>query len=317
MKLKYFLFSVGLLFLSLPAVSAQDGVPQPAHGWHFESWIALAITVTSLLTAWAMNYGAPRVRAMGTMLAAAGCFAVAGWFLFFVLGTGFLENPKPNQTPLDSAKPALLWAQAMAALVGGVGLTAVAVRQSSSSETLVLPADNESSRYGRVSRQLHWSIAILFIALIPMGIFASIIPEGTPYRNAYYVAHKTIGVLVFVLILVRLVWNKISKRPELDSTLKPWERKLAHSVHMMLYLLMIAVPVTGYVMTSYHGYPTYFFGLEIQPFWDKGDAYIVWGLFHKYLLPYLLYIVLGAHILGALKHHFIDKHAGAFKRMVS
>lgn len=70
-------------------------------------------------------------------------------------------------------------------------------------------------------------------------------------------------------------------------------------------------------MTSFHGYSSYFFTFELKPFLPESDAYIVWGLFHKYLLQYLIYIVLGAHILGALKHHFIDKHTDAIKRMVS
>jgi cytochrome b561 len=70
------------------------------------------------------------------------------------------------------------------------------------------------------------------------------------------------------------------------------------------------------MMTSYHGFPTYFFGLEFEPLVEKSDVYIIWGTFHKYLFPYVLYIVLGAHILGAMKHHFIDRHSAALKRMV-
>lgn len=282
-----------------------------------DSWTALAILLLSMTTAWALNYQAPMVRGFGSILAASGCLAVAAWFFWFVMGTGFLENPKPNQTPLDSAKPALLWMQGSIALLAGLFLLLVARRQFANNKTLVLSVDNEKQRYGRVSRFLHWTIAILFLALIPMGAFASIIPEGTEYRNAYYVVHKTLGVVVFALLLTRLVWNRISKRPELDPSLKPYERKLAHGVHIALYGMMIAIPVTGFVMTSFHGYPTFFFIWELEPLWAPSDtATIIWGTLHKYLLPYLLYIILGAHVLGALKHHFVDKHSAAFKRMV-
>tara|TARA_R110000850_G_scaffold267554_2_gene398581 strand:+ start:27 stop:893 length:867 start_codon:yes stop_codon:yes gene_type:complete len=282
-----------------------------------DSWTALAILLLSMTTAWALNYQAPMVRGFGSVLAASGCLAVAAWFFWFVMGSGFLENPKPNQTPLDSAKPALLWMQGSIALLAGLFLLLVARRQFANNKTLVLSVDNEKQRYGRVSRFLHWTIAILFLALIPMGVFASIIPEGTEYRNAYYVVHKTLGVVVFALLLTRLVWNRISKRPELDPSLKPYERKLAHGVHIALYGMMIAIPVTGFVMTSFHGYPTFFFIWELEPLWAPSDtATIIWGTLHKYLLPYLLYIILGAHVLGALKHHFVDKHSAAFKRMV-
>ena len=65
------------------------------------SWISLAILVVSILTSWALNYSAPNVRVFGTVLAASGCLAVAAWFFFFVVSSGLLENPKPNQTPMD------------------------------------------------------------------------------------------------------------------------------------------------------------------------------------------------------------------------
>ncbi|MDA8878233.1 cytochrome b [Porticoccaceae bacterium] len=281
------------------------------------SWVALAIVLTSILTAWALNYSAPKVRVFGTCLAALGCFAVAAWFLFFVVSSGLLENPKPNQTPLDSAKPALLWVQATISLLAGLFLLFIAKGQSKSNTILVLSSGNEQDRYGRVSRMLHWMIAILFLSLIPMGIFASMIPEDTEYRRAYYVTHKTLGVSVFFLVLFRLAWNSFSKRPALSDALTSKERKLAHGAHITFYFIMLAVPVTGFLMTSYHGYGTFFFIWELPPLWEQSDIYIVWGGVHKYLLPYLLYIVLGAHVLGALKHQYIDKHDNTFKRMVS
>ncbi len=277
----------------------------------------MGIVFLSVLTSWALNYSASRVRVFGTILAAVGCLLIAAWFFLFIINSGILENPKPNQTPLDSAKPSLLWIQSITALLTGLFLLYIASRQSKNTSVLALTAKNESNRYGKVSRMLHWTIAILFISLIPMGIFASMIPEDTEYRNAYYVVHKTIGVTVFLLVIVRLIWNRLSRRPSLDSALTSREEKLALRAHNTLYFMMLAIPITGFMMTSYHGYETYFFFWEMQPLWEQSEIYQVWGGFHKYLLPYLIYIVLGAHILGALKHQFIDKHANAFKRMVS
>ena len=281
------------------------------------AWVSMGIVFLSVLTSWALNYSASRVRVFGTILAAVGCLLIAAWFFLFILNSGILENPKPNQTPLDSAKPSLLWIQSITALLTGLFLLYIASRQSKNTSVLALTAKNESNRYGKVSRMLHWTIAILFISLIPMGIFTSMIPEDTEHRNAYYVVHKTIGVTVFLLVIVRLIWNRLSRRPSLDSALTSREEKLAHRAHNTLYFMMLAIPITGFMMTSYHGYETYFFFWEMQPLWEQSEIYQVWGGFHKYLLPYLLYIVLGAHILGALKHQFIDKHANAFKRMVS
>jgi cytochrome b561 len=81
--------------------------------------------------------------------------------------------------------------------------------------------------------------------------------------------------------------------------------------------MLLIIPITGFMMTSYHGYGTFFFFWELPPLWEQSNVYQIWGGFHKYLLPYIVYIILGAHVLGALKHQFIDKQDNAFKRMVS
>ena len=70
-------------------------------------------------------------------------------------------------------------------------------------------------------------------------------------------------------------------------------------------------------MTSLHGDSSWFFILELEPFLAESEACKFWGLLHKYLLQYLIYIILGSHILGVLKHHFMDKHTKALKRMVT
>lgn len=161
-----------------------------------------------------MSYRTPKVQAFGSLRAAVGCLAIIIWFAY-ILGTGILENPKPNQTPMDSAKPALLWAQAAIALVAATLLLVAAYRQTKNNDLLELSSKNEPERDGFVSRMIHWTIAILFVALIPIGIFASIIPEDSWFRNHYYVVHKTIGVLVFALLIVPLFWNRRSQRPAL------------------------------------------------------------------------------------------------------
>jgi cytochrome b561 len=301
---------------SINLAAGASGETQRIEG-HLDSLAALVILASAMIVAGLLNTKAAGARALGTAMAAVLCAAVAGWFFLFVMTTGILENPKPNQTPLDSAKPALLLGQALIAAVAAAWLALVAYRQQRDSKVLLLGRENEADRYGQVSRFLHWTIAILFIALIPMGIFASIIPEGTSFRNAYYVVHKTIGVVVIGLVFVRLVWNRLSPRPALDAALKPTERKLAKFAHGALYVAMVAVPITGFVMTSFHGYPTFFFAWEFGPFWASSDsATIAWGSFHKYLLPTLVYLILGAHIAGALKHRFIDGHKQAFRRIV-
>ncbi|MEP3654952.1 MAG: cytochrome b [Litorimonas sp.] len=310
--------AVGLSFTLMPmaAQAASPVSPSTPDGWlpHFESLIALMIILSAFLIAWLLNHKRPKFRASGTFLAALSCLGIVVWFIGS-LGTGVIVNPK-IQAPMDFAKPALLWVQTLVALLAGIALLLIANGQRKQTEALELSARNDTGRYGRVSRILHWTTAILFIFMIPTGIFASMIPENIWFRTEYNVVHKTIGLTIFGLVVARLIWNRMSKRPELEASLKPKERKLAHRVHILLYIIMFAIPVTGYVMTSLHAYPSYLFTLKIPPFLPESDSYIIWGFFHKYLLQYLVYIILGAHILGALKHHFIDKHKTAIKRMV-
>jgi len=290
---------------------------QPApDGWLpvYDSLIALAVAMSAMLIAWLLNHMRPKMRAMGTFLAALACFAIVAWF-GAAYGTGFIENPKEFQTPMDGAKPYLLWLQIITAFIGGIILLVIANGQRKQTEVLTLSKANEAHRYGSVSRMLHWTTALLFIFMVPTGIFLSMVPSESWVRTGYVVVHKTIGIIILGLVMARIIWNRRSKRPALDNSLKPMDRKLAHKAHILLYVLMVAVPVTGYFMTSFHGYPSYFFMIKIPTFFAENDIYQVWGLFHKYLLQYLLYLVLGAHILGVLKHHFIDKHKSAIKRM--
>lgn len=306
-----------VILSSTPTASATvERAPTPEF-WlpHLESLITLAVVLMAIATAWCLNHERPKMRATGALMAALCCFGIVLWFVG-AIGTGFIENPKEFQTPMDAAKPAMLWLQIGTALIGGLALLAIANKQRKQTNVLDLPKGNDVERYGRVSRFLHWTTALLFIFMIPTGIFFSMIPSDSWLRTSYTVMHKTIGIIIFGLVVTRILWNRRSKRPALDKSLKPFDRKLAHKAHILLYVLMVAVPVTGYFMTSFHGYPSYFFMGEIPPFVAESDIYQLWGLFHKYLLQYLIYLILGAHILGVFKHHFIDKHNKAINRMV-
>ncbi|MEO0368234.1 MAG: cytochrome b, partial [Pseudomonadota bacterium] len=311
------LFAIIIFFYSSLVFGATSENLSHVQTNNLGGWSALVVTVLAGLIAWLINHQKPKIRALGTLLAASACFALVVWFVM-MYNTGIIENPKANQTPMDSAKPILLFLQAGVALIAGCVLSLRALRQLSNDNTSnQLALENTSDQYGMFSRLIHWTTAILFISLIPLGIFTSMIPEGAWFRNEYYVFHKSIGVTVFALLIVRFFWNLYSTRPELDSRLKVSERKWAHRAHITLYIFLFVVPITGFVMTTYHGFPTYFYFLEVPPLWEPGNAYLVWGTFHKYILQYLVYIVLGAHILGALKHHYLDGHKDALKRMVS
>lgn len=316
-RTRRFVLALPVLALPLAASAAQTAdVTGASLVERAPGMIAFAILLAAVLCAWLLDHRAVRLRAAGTALAAAGCFALLVAF-GGALDAGVLAEPKAHQAPMDAGKPFLLWTMALLALSGGVGLSIAAWSQARSSTPRDLPLGNTPDAYGRVSRMIHWTTAILFICLIPMGIFTSMIPEDATWRNAYYVIHKSLGFTVFGLVLARLLWNLRSPRPAPDHSLKSWETKLAKLAHRALYVLLLAVPITGFVMTTYHGYDAYFFGLAFEPLWGESDAGTLgWGIFHKYVLPTVVYLLLGAHVLGALKHRFVDDKPEALRRMV-
>ncbi len=284
---------------------------------HVDSWIALAIVVASLLIAAGLNHSKPAVRTAGTVLAALGCFAVVGWFIT-IHGTGILDAPKPSVFPTGKLNGPIIWVLTALSLVAGIFLLRVALWQNQRTDQLALPAGNTSDKFGRNSRYLHWITAILFISLIPMGFFTPMIPDDVVWRQGYYVVHKTIGFIVLFLVIVRIVWHFRSPAPALDNDLKGWERKSAKFAHVVLYFLMLAVPISGFIMSTYGGKWSHFFVWDIPMLWEKDmEAIKPFGLLHKVVLPYVCLLIIGAHVLGALKHHFIDKHRDSIRRMVS
>ena len=285
--------------------------------YHLDSWIALAMTIAAIAIAVMLNGRGARVRTLGTLLASLACLMSVVWFLL-VMQTGILESPKISSFPTNNAKPAMLWILALISLGGGVFLVWATVQQRRRSDTLVLARENDMEKYGLISRYLHWTIAILFISLVPMGIFASIIPEDVEWRRGYYVVHKTLGLLVLGLVVVRIVWHFMSPRPKLDRSLKTWEKALAKTVHYGLYFLMIALPVTGFMMSTYGGHASHFFIWDLPLLWEKDlEAIQLPGLLHKLVLPFLFFLIFVAHLLGALKHHFVDGQKHSIRRMVS
>ena len=285
--------------------------------YHLDSWTALAILASAVFVTFALNHAAPAVRTLGTGLASLSCFGVAGWFAF-VVASGIWSDPAPQTFPIDALKPAVLALMGLAGLVTGGVLVWVMRLQSQRLDRLMLPVENAPARYGHVARWLHWVTAILFLSLVPMGLFMTMIPEDVWYRDAYYVVHKTLGILVFMLLVARLAWRGLVPYPPLAMHLQTWERRLAHTAHTLLYVLMFAFPISGFVMSTSSGNASHFFIWDTPILWAEHELSTnMSGLMHKVVLPYVFYLVIGAHVLGALKHQFLDKQAATFRRMVS
>ena len=150
-------------------------------------------------------------------------------------------------------------------------------------------------------------MALVIIGLIAMG-WAMKEMKGLPLsRGELYALHKSFGVIALTLIALRIALRLTSRVPPLPDSLPPSERLGAHIGHLLLYLGMIFVPVSGFVMSMAGGHGIKFFGTPLPNVMavDKKLA----GLAHEIheLLPYLLLGVIALHVAGALKHRFLDK----------
>jgi cytochrome b561 len=166
---------------------------------------------------------------------------------------------------------------------------------------------NTPARWGHIAQLLHWLIVALIVAQFILAKIAEGLPIS-PKKIEVYAWHKSVGITVFGLAIIRLLWRWANPTPELPATLKPYERLLARLTHVGLYVLLFAQPLTGWMMTSARGFPVSWFGFfQLPDFVPKNrDLYDALKETHETLALALVAIVF-LHIAAALKHHFFLK----------
>lgn len=120
-------------------------------------------------------------------------------------------------------------------------------------------------RYTLTAILLHWLIAILIIGAFVLGLVMTDIPGFSPTKLKYYSWHKWAGVTVLGLAAVRLLWKLMNPAPAYPVSMKRWEKTAAHHLHLVLYVLMFAVPISGYFYTLSAGVPVVYFGVLPLP----------------------------------------------------
>lgn len=169
------------------------------------------------------------------------------------------------------------------------------------------PLPLPSTRYTATAIALHW----LVFALIAGGFTLALYMTGLPLSPAklkYVSWHKWIGVTIFLLMLARLAWRLGHPPPPLPASMPAWQRSAARGSHLTLYILLIAIPLTGWLMSSAFGVPTVYLGLVQLPSplgRDKELAELLRSL-HVFLNYTMLALVI-IHVAAALKHHLADK----------
>lgn len=166
---------------------------------------------------------------------------------------------------------------------------------------------SRANRYSTPAVVLHWLVALGIFAAFPLGVYMHELPLS-PYKLQLYSYHKWIGVTIFLLVALRLAWRAGHPPPALPP-LPAWQRRASAAVHGLLYLLMVAIPLSGWLMSSAKGFPTVWFGvLPLPDLVDKNrDLGELLTTVHKGLNITLLALV-AIHVAAALQHHFVERH---------
>lgn len=164
-----------------------------------------------------------------------------------------------------------------------------------------------AERYSRVSIALHWLMVLLFVLIYASIEFRGIFPKDSDGRNLMKDAHFMFGLTVFALVWLRLLARTLGVAPKIIPTPPAWQTALATLMHWALYLLMIAMPVLGYLILSHNDKPVFFYGLDIPPLTDKNVdlAKQIKG-WHE-LGATIGYWLIGLHALAGLGHHYLIK----------
>ena len=173
--------------------------------------------------------------------------------------------------------------------------------------------DRVLNRYTRTAVSLHWLIAALIIATIPLGWYVASL-RISPLKLQLVSYHKWIGVTVFLLALARLGW-RMANRPPAALPAAAWQQRTADVVHWSLYGLMFVLPLSGWLFSSATGVPTVYFGVWQLPDLVARDRALASGLHlvHQ-VFGWLLMGLLLLHVAAVLKHHLVDQD-GLMKRM--
>ena len=167
---------------------------------------------------------------------------------------------------------------------------------------------NTYDTYGLVAVSLHWLVALVVLGLFGLGLW---MVELTYYDDWYRTApaiHKGVGILLFITVTLRLGWRLVGPRPAPLATHSALERRIARITHGLLYVLLFAVMLSGYLISTADGRPVDVFGLFSVPALISGlpNQADVAGELHLILAISLISLA-GVHALAALKHHLIDR----------
>jgi cytochrome b561 len=175
---------------------------------------------------------------------------------------------------------------------------------------------NTENGYGLIAKLFHWVMAVLIIGLIALGWYMVGLTYYDPLYHDTLTWHRSLGVIVMVLIVVRLGWMLVDRRSKASASLTPFEAIASRIVHGVLIVLMVVMPVSGYLISTEAGDPVSVFGLVSVPaVIDVSDQLRDLATAIHYYSVYGAAILVALHAVAALKHHLVDRDE-TLRRMI-
>ena len=168
---------------------------------------------------------------------------------------------------------------------------------------------DSAATYALPAVAMHWLSALLIVAGFVLGLVMTDMPGLSPAKLRYFSWHKWIGLTVLLVLVVRVGWRIGHPPPALPAAIGRWQRRVANGVHLVLYGLLLAVPLSGLLYSQAAGVPVVYLGLVDIPALVAPDAQakVLLRSVH-WVLNYLLLGLVAAHVLAALKHQFIERN---------
>ena len=170
-----------------------------------------------------------------------------------------------------------------------------------------ISAGNTSDRYGWVAMLLHWAVVALIVVQLVLANMADAADTDLE-ELALLARHKSFGITIAMLAVLRILWRLAQPTPSLPPRMPAWERRAARATHWGFYVLLFALPLSGWTMSSAAEFSVSWFGVFELPDPVGGDEALA-ETFHEVheILATALLVLAGVHILAALKHHFFDR----------
>lgn len=160
----------------------------------------------------------------------------------------------------------------------------------------------DHQRYTGIAQLFHWVTAALIFSTIPIAWVMANMPEHARSRDTLFMLHKSLGLTILAIVALRLAWRAFNPAPKLDGMIARWEELSSHVSHWLLYIILVGMPVSGFIMSAASGYPNIFFGFVLPSFGKNQGLMQIGGLIHMVIGQWMLYTLIIIHVGATVWH---------------